>query len=79
MKTNTNKNVIEHANNIIKEEGSKKTVKLMSEYYEERKLKLLIDTLQKRNNDVVGQFVINGTNLHLVERETKRSGRPKFN
>ena len=51
----------------------------MSEYYEEQKLKLLIETLQKRNSDVVGQTVLNGNNLHLIEHETKRSGRPKFN
>ncbi len=28
---------------------------------------------------MVGQIVINGDNLHLIEHETKRSGRPKFN
>ena len=71
--------MLEDANNVIKAEGSKKTIKLMSEYYEEQKLKLLIDTRQKRNSDVGGQIVLNGNHLHPIEHETKRSGRPKFN
>ena len=78
-KTNTNAKVLEEANAIINSEGSRKTITLISEYYEQQKLKLLIETLQKRDSDIIGQMVINENNLHLIEYGKKRSGRPKYN
>ena len=77
-KTNTNKKVIEEANAIIKNEGSNKEIVLISEFYEQQKLKLLIDILQKRASDVTSQMVINDSNLHLIEHGRKKVRQTKI-
>ena len=78
-RTNTNQKVIEEANRIIENEGSQQEIIKISDYYEKQTMKLLIEIINARSNDITGQIVIRENSMQLIEHEVKRHGRPKFN
>ena len=79
-RTNTNKQILKTANEIIKGETEKaKEIIKISDYYEIQRRKWLIAVINNRGLDPTGLIVIEDDSLQLIEYGIKRCGRPKYN
>ena len=79
-KTNTNKQILKTANDIVKGEAAKaKEIIKIREYYEIQRRRWLIAVINNRGLDPTGLIVIEDDTLQLIEYGLKRVGRPKYN
>ena len=78
-RTNTNAKVLEKANQALQQNNiNHAEIKLFSETYKHRRLKLFQDILKRKDDDPMRQITMN-THMQPIDHGKRRSGRPRKN